>query len=189
MDMSSMEMSMSGMEMPTATSMDSMATSTSPASHSDMSSMHSSMTMDMSHMMMTFFTSTSTALYSNSWTPASKGQYAGTCIFLIGLAVVFRCLVAVRYRFDALWTGAMRKQDPAILRKKTDAKPDARPARRPWRVNEAAARAFLDTVLAGVSYLLMLAVMTMNVGYFLSVLGGVFLGSFVIGGPEITAGH
>lgn len=27
----------------------------------------------------------------------------------------------------------------------------------------------------------MLAVMTMNVGYFLSVLGGVFLGSFVVG--------
>jgi hypothetical protein len=28
----------------------------------------------------------------------------------------------------------------------------------------------------------MLAVMTMNVGYFMSVLGGVFLGSFVLGG-------
>jgi copper transporter 1 len=28
----------------------------------------------------------------------------------------------------------------------------------------------------------MLAVMTMNVGYFLSVLGGVFLGSFTLGG-------
>lgn len=27
----------------------------------------------------------------------------------------------------------------------------------------------------------MLAVMTMNVGYFLSVLGGVFLGSFLVG--------
>lgn len=54
-------------------------------------------------------------------------------------------------------------------------------AKRPWNINEALARAVLDTVLAGVSYLLMLAVMTMNVGYFMSILGGTFLGSVVIG--------
>ena len=59
--------------------------------------------------------------------------------------------------------------------------------------------ATVDVVLAGLSYLLlvfpialrpnhfrlpwdrMIAVMTMNVGYFLSVLGGVFLGSMVFG--------
>jgi copper transporter 1 len=35
----------------------------------------------------------------------------------------------------------------------------------------------------------MLAVMTMNVGYFLSVLGGVFLGSFVMGGWTSAATH
>ncbi|KAK4500723.1 hypothetical protein PRZ48_008913 [Zasmidium cellare] len=50
-----------------------------------------------------------------------------------------------------------------------------------WSVNEELFRAVLDTVIAGVSYLLMLAVMTMNVGYFMSVLGGVFLGSFLLG--------
>lgn len=48
---------------------------------------------------------------------------------------------------------------------------------RPWRANEAILSGALDTVIAGVSYLLMVAVMTMNTGYFLSVLGGVFLGS------------
>ena len=35
----------------------------------------------------------------------------------------------------------------------------------------------------------MLAVMTMNVGYFLSVLGGTFLGSFVVGGFAGPVGH
>lgn len=35
----------------------------------------------------------------------------------------------------------------------------------------------------------MLAVMTMNVGYFMSVLGGVFLGSFVMGGWTSAATH
>lgn len=35
----------------------------------------------------------------------------------------------------------------------------------------------------------MLAVMTMNVGYFLSILGGTFLGSLAIGRFAISAGH
>jgi copper transporter 1 len=35
----------------------------------------------------------------------------------------------------------------------------------------------------------MLAVMTMNVGYFMSVLGGVFLGSFVLGGLTSAVAH
>lgn len=50
---------------------------------------------------------------------------------------------------------------------------------RPWRVNEAVMLACTDVVLAGMSYLLMIVVMTMNVGYFLSILAGVFLGSMV----------
>ncbi|KAF2213834.1 hypothetical protein CERZMDRAFT_38267 [Cercospora zeae-maydis SCOH1-5] len=140
-------------------------------------------------MEMTFFTSTATALYSNTWTPKSQGQYAGTCIFLICLGLIFRGVVALRYRFNALWTRSIQKQDTAMLRPKTDQHRDVRSSQRPWRINEAATRACLDTVLAGVSYLLMLAVMTMNVGYFLSVLGGIFLGSFVLGGPEVASGH
>ena len=35
----------------------------------------------------------------------------------------------------------------------------------------------------------MLAVMTMNVGYFMAVLGGTFLGSFVVGGWTGATGH
>ncbi|KAK3938585.1 Ctr copper transporter family-domain-containing protein [Diplogelasinospora grovesii] len=42
-------------------------------------------------------------------------------------------------------------------------------------------RAVYEVVLVGVGYLLMLAVMTMNVGYFMSVLGGVFVGTFLLG--------
>ena len=45
---------------------------------------------------MTFFTSTATSLYSTAWTPSSTGQYAGTCIFLILLATIFRGLFALR---------------------------------------------------------------------------------------------
>ncbi|EQK99494.1 low affinity copper transporter [Ophiocordyceps sinensis CO18] len=51
----------------------------------------------------------------------------------------------------------------------------------PWRFSVDPVRALMDTVLAGVGYLLMLAVMTMNLGYFLSVLAGVFAGSLAVG--------
>ncbi|USW58881.1 Putative Ctr copper transporter [Septoria linicola] len=148
--------------------------------------------MGMDHMLMTFFTSTSTALYADSWMPANPGQYAGTCIFLILLAALFRGIVAVRTNFPALLTLWAHRRDTSLLRPDFDE--DGKwmlvgAARRPWNINEALARAVLDTILAGVSYLLMLAVMTMNVGYFMSILGGTFLGSFVIGDWQPTAAH
>ena len=58
----------------------------------------------MSSMMNNVFTvSTSTSLYSTSWTPASTGSYAGTCIFLIVLASISRCLVAGKHLLEHRW--------------------------------------------------------------------------------------
>ncbi|PPJ60125.1 hypothetical protein CBER1_03138 [Cercospora berteroae] len=150
--------------------------------------------MGMDAMLMTFFTSTTTALYSNAWQPSTSGQYVGTCIFLIALAAIFRGIVAVRTNFPALLALWAHRRDTSILHPEAGGD-DGKlllygfASTRPWNINEALARALLDTVLAGVSYLLMLAVMTMNVGYFLSILGGTFLGSFVIGDWQPTADH
>ncbi|KAL1605366.1 hypothetical protein SLS60_004914 [Paraconiothyrium brasiliense] len=47
-------------------------------------------------MSMFFFTSTTTPLYSEAWTPASAGAYAGTCIFLIILAILLRALITAK---------------------------------------------------------------------------------------------
>ncbi|KAL8377566.1 hypothetical protein RB595_008310 [Gaeumannomyces hyphopodioides] len=57
-------------------------------------------------------------------------------------------------------------------------------------VSERLLRASCEAVLVCLGYFLMLAVMTMNTGYFLSVLGGVFLGMFLVGGSadDSTAG-
>lgn len=57
----------------------------------------------MSQMRMTFFTSTTTPLYSIAWTPTSTGLYAATCIFLICFAVVFRGLLALRAGLERRW--------------------------------------------------------------------------------------
>ena len=108
--------------------------------------------MDMSGMMMVFFTATTTPLYSVSWKPSSTGQYAGTCIFLIALAVAMRALVALRVNFLGAWdTHSFRRGADAFDGAVRESRPNAS---RPWRINEAAARATLDLVLAGVSYLL-----------------------------------
>ncbi|KAK4692072.1 solute carrier family 31 (copper transporter), member 1, partial [Lecanoromycetidae sp. Uapishka_2] len=163
----------------------------------DMSSSAANSTMmAMSSMMMAFFTSTTTTLYSTAWTPSSTGQYAGTCIFLILLGIMFRGLFALRALQEAKWMKAERKRQYIIgsgLNKKSDnnsKEPIPNESRmsnvpdkkvRPWRISTDVPRAIMDTLIAGVGYLLMIAVMTMNVGYFLSILGGIFLGSLTFG--------
>jgi copper transporter 1 len=107
--------------------------------------------MGMSGMMMVFFTSTTTPLYSKAWTPSGAGTYAGTCIFLIALSFVFRGLLALRFRFSELWA----RRSNESWKKTTDLELGAvSRMREPWRINKALVRAILDTVLAGVSYLL-----------------------------------
>ncbi|KFY75937.1 hypothetical protein V499_04181 [Pseudogymnoascus sp. VKM F-103] len=170
--------------------------------------------MDMSHgssstmsMVMTFQNDPSTPLFSTAWTPTGTGSYAGTCIFLIILAVLFRILLALKARQEARWldaemhrryvavagkpglkeTVALHKDAKAVVLSENGVEEEVVVVQRkgemtrPWRVSVDPLRAVVDTVIAGVGYLLMLAVMTMNVGYFLSVLAGVFLGSLAIG--------
>ena len=148
-----MDMTTSTMAMASSTSMDMGGMSATASASSDMSGMShgSGMSgmMDMSQMMMTFFTSTETPLYSEKWTPSGAGQYAGTCIFLIVLAFVFRGLLALK-GFPVLWG---RRSGIEYQKGMKDVESGAADGE-PWRVNKALARAILDTILAGVSYLL-----------------------------------
>jgi len=164
---------------------------------------------------MAFFTSTMTPLYSAMWSPTSTGQYAGTCIFLVILATIFRGLLALKAWKETAWldaefnrryvtvAGKLPKseritsdsdskrmiltengveEDVVVVKKRSM-------GIRPWRITTDPIRACMDTVIAGVGYLLMLAVMTMNVGYFLSILGGTFLGSLALGRYAIAFEH
>ncbi|KAL1895067.1 hypothetical protein Sste5346_005489 [Sporothrix stenoceras] len=166
-------------------------------------------------MMAVFFTATDTSLYSMNWTPSSTGRYVGTCIFLIMLATLFRGLLAFKARAESRWLDAELERryvvvpgKPALsqqISQDSDAKrmilsengieEDVMVLKkrhthvRPWRLSVDPLRALLDTLLAGVGYLLMIAVMSMNVGYFLSVLGGTFLGSLLIGRYIVLMEH
>ncbi|KAI2617085.1 Ctr copper transporter [Hypoxylon sp. NC1633] len=162
---------------------------------------------DSTVMHMVFQNSMTTSLYSDSWTPSNTGAYAGTIIFLIILGIVFRLLLAGKALAEDRWLDAEMKRRYVVVQGKLPVteqissdslskkmtltengveedvmvvqKKKTHP--RPWRMSVDPVRALLDTCIAGVGYLLMLAVMTMNVGYFIAVLGGTFLGSLFVG--------
>jgi solute carrier family 31 (copper transporter), member 1 len=150
--MSSMSMSMSmsmAAESVTAT-MSGMAMPTASDGSMSISSDSSSM-MGMDSMAMVFFTSSNTPLYSYTWTPNTDGRYAGTCIFLIAFAAIFRVLVAIRVRFHEIMS-AVRQHYRAGMQYSPPS--ETKPRARPWRASEAITLAAMDVVLAGVSYLL-----------------------------------
>ncbi|KAK1655927.1 ctr copper transporter [Colletotrichum phormii] len=173
-----------------------------------MNDTHGSTGSSMSMMMMTIFqTSLKTPLYTEAWTPNSVGTYAATCIFLIFLAFGLRGMLALKSIQEKRWldkdfkrryvsvngklgmagkmsTDSMAKQmvlSENGLEENVTVVQKGHGIWRPWRFSVDPVRAVIDTAIAGVGYLLMLAVMTMNVGYLLSVLGGVFLGSLAVG--------
>ncbi|KAI1091964.1 Ctr copper transporter [Rostrohypoxylon terebratum] len=166
--------------------------------------------MNMSHsavMHMVFQNSLTTSLYSDAWTPSTEGGYAGTIIFLIILGVLLRLLLAGKALAEERWLETEMKRRYVVVQGKlpvaekvsTDSLGKKMTLTengveeevmvvqkkqghlRPWRMSIDPVRAVLDTCITGVSYLLMLAVMTMNVGYFMAVLAGTFVGSLLVG--------
>lgn len=128
-----------------------------------------------------FFSSMDTPLYSSTWTPTTAGGYAGTCIFLILLAMAFRGLLAGKALAERRWldrelarryvVAAGKQAFSERLSQDQSAKDmvlsangveenvrvvgrEKVGAARPWRFSVDPARAGLDVVIAGVGYLL-----------------------------------
>lgn len=136
-----------------------------------------------SMMAMTFTNDMTATLYSARWAPSTTGTYAGTCIFLIALAVIFRGLFALRALQEDRWLdraldrryvvvvgGAGARRDSSLERQQQKKSMMLLSAngveeevmvvskRRahvgPWRLSVDPLRAVVDTVIAGVGYLL-----------------------------------
>ena len=136
--------------------------------------------MPMSMMSMTLFTSTTTPIYSSSWTPTNVHQYAGTCFFIILLGAVFRGLLALKARMETAWLDAefnrryivvagkpskaeriaSDRESKRMILTENGVEEDVIAVRkrsmgiRPWRITTDPVRAVMDTVIAGVGYLL-----------------------------------
>jgi hypothetical protein len=136
--------------------------------------------MPISEMSMTFFTSNVTPLYSAMWAPKSIGGYAGTCIFIIILATIFRALLAVKAWQETAWmdrefnrryvtvAGKLPKSErisqdsdtKRMILTENGVEEEIMVVKkrgvdvRPWRLTVDPLRAVMDTVIAGVGYLL-----------------------------------
>jgi hypothetical protein len=128
----------------------------------------------------TFYTSTITPLYSSAWAPTSTASYAGTCIFLILLAAIFRGLLALKGWKETAWLDAEFNRRYVVVAGKpskterisqdSDSKrmiltengveedvmvvKKRSSGARPWRLSVDPLRAVIDTVIMGVAYLL-----------------------------------
>jgi hypothetical protein len=146
----------------------------------DMSTMANTTVTSMSMLSMGFFTSTTTPLYSATWSPTSTGQYAGTCIFLVILATIFRGLLAMKAWKETAWldaefnrryvtvAGKLSKSEriasdsdsKRMILTENGVEEDVMVVKkrsmgiRPWRITTDPLRAAMDTVIAGVGYLL-----------------------------------
>ncbi|KAI0433303.1 Ctr copper transporter [Xylaria sp. FL1042] len=158
--------------------------------------------MPASDMAMVFFNSMMTPLWSMAWTPNSTHAYAGTCIFLIVLGVINHALMALR-SIAFTHNSNLEARAPSHGDKESLAEEHIRPprmgniwqmvrekrAQNPFLVTVEVGRSLLNVFIGGVGYLLMVAVMTLNVGYFLSVLAGIFLGTLLFGRLGANGGH
>lgn len=86
-----------------------------------------------------------------NWTPNTTGQYAGTCIFLIAFAAVFRALLAIRVNFYPLLTAVDTRRDFGL---EYEHQRDEKSAQGPWRARDAVLLGLIDLVVAAVGYLL-----------------------------------
>ncbi|KAF3902412.1 hypothetical protein ABW20_dc0110376 [Dactylellina cionopaga] len=126
-----------------------------------------------------------TPIYSYAFTPSTSSQYVGALIFLILLSIIYRALVAYKSHKESLWREDERARKVIIAGQFHDDKASTSVSERevkgaaPWRWTVDPVRALLSVVNIGLHYLLMFAVMTLNVGYFFAVLLGVFIGDLI----------
>jgi hypothetical protein len=68
---------------------------------------------------MTFLNSETSNLFGAGWTPSTTAGYAGTCIFLILLAMLGRGLIAIKSILEQRWLDAARSRRYVVVADQT----------------------------------------------------------------------
>ena len=131
--------------------------SKSGMAHGDMGEI----SMSMADMVMVFFSSSRTPLFSEAWTPSGEGYFAGTCIFLIALSCILRVMLALKPSLEAgFWRSYVARDTEEFVTASQVAQDKSAPGRgmeqlgkdvrfrwAGWRVSSAASRATYETLV------------------------------------------
>ncbi|CAO3619082.1 unnamed protein product [Cunninghamella echinulata] len=134
------------------------------------------------------------AIWLESWVPQSEPAYIGACIGLFIFSIASRGMLALENYFNAWRAFKLEQQNQSIsLRNSTKSltseyqkesnypKELDLPTVPPFSWITDLTRSFLTALSSFLSYLLMMAVMTGNGGYFLVIICGVFVGEVAFG--------
>ncbi|KAG0151967.1 hypothetical protein CROQUDRAFT_36089 [Cronartium quercuum f. sp. fusiforme G11] len=136
-----------------------------------------------------------TPLWFHGWKPTTTGTTFAACLGLFGLTVLVKILGAIRHQTNLAWS---RPQGPdnssltQILDKSENNSTvveSLRPHRHqpmPWVAEHEILRGVLSALHAGLEYFLMLAVMTYNIYFFMSIVLGHFFGEVAFGRWNIS---
>ncbi|KAF1955924.1 hypothetical protein CC80DRAFT_414608 [Byssothecium circinans] len=153
-----------------------------------------------------FSADTRVTLWFTQWVTKTPTAYAFTLIFLFALGMFNRFLSALKSQLERRWDkvtdrghtntslhhDAQEELEPLSPMTRTEhevaiEKVDKRRRRRfwvpnaPWSAKRDGVRAMFEFTRAVIGYILMLAVMTYNIGFFFAVTGSVLLGELVFG--------
>lgn len=141
------------------------------------------------------------ALFFKEWVPKSSGAVAGACVGLFVLAILQRCISGMRGVMDQHWKQRsdaivaarfVRMRESASSTDKVSegsgccateaaAAPAPRPTLPPFILPHELARGGMQILQSFFGYALMLAVMTFNAAYIISILLGLGVGEVLFG--------
>ncbi|KAL1739458.1 Ctr copper transporter family-domain-containing protein [Schizophyllum fasciatum] len=153
----------------------------------------SSMDMDMQMLPYLHFQGGDFLLFK-AWAPRSSGAIAGACIGLVVLAIVERLITAWRSRLEDSWAVRCLSADEDEKGKLPEATAATLPAPSPqiippFILSHDLSRGAMFALQSLLSYALMLAVMTFNAAYLISILAGLGVGEAMFGRWKGVGAH